>query len=568
MNKLTVLTRPVSLVQAIFFKVRNLLRFFQRSISGRVFDWDVVKYGGHPAVSRSLVTGLKRIGASFNFNPVKLEEVGEMVVVLSSVEALKQAILWKKSGKISKLLAGPNLMELPNDHGNILASPEIDAVLVPSQMAAEIYEKFSPTLKGRIKVWYAGVDEAYWKPPASKGKKQEVLVYWKNAPKTLGIYAERLLKKYGFELRRIVFGRYTKSQYKRVLSKSAFAVFLSVTETQGLALVEAWAMGVPTLVWNPKIEHYYIKNLQTTAAPYLSESTGREWKELSELEQLLEDQGWLKVCQPRQWVLQHMTDEKSAKMLLELCGRAEKPQNLPLKKPYAKTGQSVKLSVCIPTYTYQMKDGGVQFFEHSLNLLAKQTFKDFEVMITDDSVSDTVKDLCDKYREQFGLNIKYHKNNSQLGMAGNTNMGIKLASGELIKILYQDDFLYSENSLQEIVDNFEGQWMVTSCVHTTDGINFQKPFHPRYNDKIYTGNNTIGSPSVLTIKNDNPLLFDENLTWVLDCDYYKRMFDKFGEPKILNEINIVIRLSKYQTSSQLNRSIKKKEINYLIKRYQ
>jgi hypothetical protein len=271
-----------------------------------------------------LVEGLKKIKADFNFNPTKISEVGETVVVLSNIAALQQAVEWKKQGKISKLLAGPNVMELPDDFGNILASPEIDIALVPSQMTSEMYERLNPALKGRIKIWYAGVDEEYWKPFVSQEKKQKVLVYWKNAPKMLGVYAERLLKKYGFKPCRIIFGRYSKSQYKEALSKSSFAIFLSITETQGLALVESWSMNVPTLVWNPKIEHYYIKNLQTTAAPYLSAGTGMEWKELSELEEIIKKiPGFLFQFKPREWVESNMTDIQSARLLLNLCGERE-----------------------------------------------------------------------------------------------------------------------------------------------------------------------------------------------------------------------------------------------------
>ena len=34
--------------------------------------------------------------------------------------------------------------------------------------------------------------------------------------------------------------------------------------------------------------------------------------------------------------------------------------------------------------------------------------------------------------------------------------------------------------------------------------------YPVYNDKIYSGYNTISCPTVLTIKNQNPLLVDES----------------------------------------------------------
>ena len=64
------------------------------------------------------------------------------------------------------------------------------------------------------------------------------------------------------------------------------------------------------------------------------------------------------------------------------------------------------LSVCIPTY--EMKNIGPIFLEHSFNILAKQSFKDFEVVISDHSSNDGIKEICNKYKDL--INVKYHKN--------------------------------------------------------------------------------------------------------------------------------------------------------------
>lgn len=215
--------------------------------------------------------------------------------------------------------------------------------------------------------------------------------------------------------------------------------------------------------------------------------------------------------------------------------------------------------------------GGVgrDFLKHSLDILTKQTFKDFDVVITDNSSADRIKNLCDEYRDR--LDIKYSKNNNNVGMTANINNTIKKATGRLIKILLQDDFLYSENALQETVTNFDLQkdtWMMSACEHSKDGVNFYRPFYPKYNKKIYLGNNTIGSPSVLAIKNKDPLLFDEELIWLVDCDYYKRCFDKFGKPKILNKINVAIRTGAHQiTNTKATKELRAGELKYVKQKH-
>lgn len=212
-----------------------------------------------------------------------------------------------------------------------------------------------------------------------------------------------------------------------------------------------------------------------------------------------------------------------------------------------------------------MHGEGVPLLTRSFDMLLKQTFKDFEIVITDNSENDFIKNICEneKYKS---LNINYSKNVHK-GMAQNTNEAMKLAKGKLIKILFQDDYLVNENSLQEIAGNFNGYWMVTGCEHDAgDGI-CKNPHFPVYKNKIARGQNTIGSPSVLTIKNENLIFFDERLTWVLDCDYYKRLYDLYGKPTILKKINVIIGKGKHQTTNHLTNQVKKEEQRYITKKY-
>lgn len=223
---------------------------------------------------------------------------------------------------------------------------------------------------------------------------------------------------------------------------------------------------------------------------------------------------------------------------------------------------TIMISICVPTY--EMNGKAKELLTRSFEMIKKQTYKNFEVIISDNSKDDVVKNLCEdpKYSD---LNIKYIRN-PKIGMAANTNEAIKQARGELIKILYMDDYLAHIGSLEEMVVNFKGYWLVTGCEHD-DGIKRYNKHYPTYNKKIYRGKNTIGSPSVLAIKNEDPLLFDENMTWLLDCDYYERMHETFGEPVILNTINVIIGTGKFQTTHILPNFIKIKEHLYMIKKY-
>ncbi len=219
----------------------------------------------------------------------------------------------------------------------------------------------------------------------------------------------------------------------------------------------------------------------------------------------------------------------------------------------------MKLSVCIPTYSMRSGD---YFFKRCLDSLWNQTFQDFEIVVTDNSDDGVIESICEYYK----TGIRYFRNRNK-GMAQNTNEAIQRSKGDLIKILYMDDYLYVDKSLEFIVNNFEGQWLVTSCRHTITGDETFNTHHPRYSQDIHTGNNTIGSPSVLTIKNEQPLLFDEKLGYMLDCDYYRRMYEIYGEPTIMKHVNVIIGLHDGQVSSLISKEAKLQEQGYLLQKY-
>jgi hypothetical protein len=164
--------------------------------------------------------------------------------------------------------------------------------------------------------------------------------------------------------------------------------------------------------------------------------------------------------------------------------------------------------------------------------------------------------------------IRYSKNKRK-GMAHNTNEAIKLARGEIIKILYMDDFLAHKNALNEIVeamDKDKRYWLATACEHTKGEGRYSKHI-PKFVDDIHTGHNTIGSPSVIAFRIKDPLLFDENMTWLLDCDLYKRLYERNGVPIIITHTGVMIGVGAHQVTNILKDEDKWREEDYMNKKY-
>ncbi len=192
-----------------------------------------------------------------------------------------------------------------------------------------------------------------------------------------------------------------------------------------------------------------------------------------------------------------------------------------------------KISVVVPIHN--MADGD-KFLWRLVNSLTAQTFKDWELIITKDGK-----------------------------MAENSNSGIKRARGEIIKVLYLDDYFAHPDALKEIVENFKGGWLATGCLHD----NGNEVFMPHYAkfDGVNDGINNIGSPSVVAFENKDPLMFDETMSWFLDVDLYKRLGERYGPPTILDDLNVAIGIHGGQMTRILTDEEKINEQIYFKQKY-
>lgn len=93
-----------------------------------------------------------------------------------------------------------------------------------------------------------------------------------------------------------------------------------------------------------------------------------------------------------------------------------------------------KVSICIPLYN------GETYLAECLTGVLTQTFEDCEILIVDDGSSDASLDVVQEYARADGR-IRVHQNASNLGLVANWNNCVKLAKGEWIKFVFQDDLI-------------------------------------------------------------------------------------------------------------------------------
>ena len=226
------------------------------------------------------------------------------------------------------------------------------------------------------------------------------------------------------------------------------------------------------------------------------------------------------------------------------------------------------LSLAIPAYEANGK--GTEVLEYSFRQLAKQKFDDFEIIIADHSQDNNfqIENLC--YNWHTKLNIFHYRNPEMRGNpAANTNYAISKAKGRYIRVLCQDDIILDENSLQNLRDEIDDDylWYISAYYHSWDRINLFNLHIPTMNPNIEVVN-TFGTPSAMTMKNVIGLpQMDTNLLYCYDEDYYKQMIDKYGMPKFIYKPDMINFLWGNSISSKITEEQILRESRYILKKY-
>lgn len=227
------------------------------------------------------------------------------------------------------------------------------------------------------------------------------------------------------------------------------------------------------------------------------------------------------------------------------------------------------ISICIPTYEF--KGDGVKYLSELLDTLRTQTFKNFDIVISDHSIDDEIMNYCESVSDEF--DITYAKNPNGRGNLGpNTNCALELAEGTICKIQYQDDLFVDDEALQKIFDAYDKndcKWTFNGFCHTTDGKEFFKEKTPVWEDCMLEGRNLLGNPSGMSVLNECKMYMNEDINLLVDTELYHRMRIAYGLPFIIEDVLTSTREHENRTSSSrinYNATIEHPKGNWMINR--
>lgn len=240
------------------------------------------------------------------------------------------------------------------------------------------------------------------------------------------------------------------------------------------------------------------------------------------------------------------------------------------------------VSVCIPTYN------GEQYIEEALDSILEQTYRNLEVIISDDQSTDGTLEVIKNFKTKEIVPIRIFSNKPR-GIGANWNNCIRKANGKYIKFLFQDDVLYPE-CIEELVYLIENNKNVelSACKRKilvmgdrtpeienwiriygdlqkhillcTKGVSLISKRIFRHKSFLEIPRNKIGEPTATLFKRalvKEVGYFREDLDQILDYEFYYRILKKHNIA-LTNKELVIFRVHDAQASS-VNRKLGSKD---------
>lgn len=201
-----------------------------------------------------------------------------------------------------------------------------------------------------------------------------------------------------------------------------------------------------------------------------------------------------------------------------------------------------QVSICIPTYRQ------IDYLRETLRSVKEQVFKDYELIVSDDTSDDTVQQLVESFG--FDSQLRYYHNTVPLGSPANWNEAVRLAKGKYIKLLHHDDRFKHPGALGKFVrmlDENPSADFAFSASSAENIIHGHKHDHRPSKQKVEQlvtapeklfECNLVGAPSATIYRNGLGIEYDGALKWLVDLDFYIRVLQQNSKYVYMPEVLI------------------------------
>lgn len=232
----------------------------------------------------------------------------------------------------------------------------------------------------------------------------------------------------------------------------------------------------------------------------------------------------------------------------------------------------MKVSVCIPAYK------NPAFLRRALDSLVRQQMESWELVITDDSPDDSVRQVVDEYGQR--LPIRYFKNAPAHGMPANWNTAYDKCQGEYVKILHDDDWLEGPLALQKmaaaldahpdtdlVFSAYRNQYLATGRTEEVHCSAFYQRLLQEDPVSLFQ-TNFIGPPSVIMHRNKPAYRYDVQTRWVVDINFYMEVLTHNPRFVYIDEVLVNVGIGEEQITQDCfrNREVEIPENFYLLQK--
>jgi glycosyltransferase involved in cell wall biosynthesis len=214
----------------------------------------------------------------------------------------------------------------------------------------------------------------------------------------------------------------------------------------------------------------------------------------------------------------------------------------------------MKFSICIPTLNEENYISGI------LNCLKSQTYKDFEVIISDGKSEDGTKNTAERFMAFFPL--KYLESPKR-GVSFQRNYAAKHANNDLL-IFFDADVFIENNFLESISVLFKvkNPDSMSSWVKPFSGNLFDKLAFFVYNllflETIKKTSPGAGGAFIYVKKKafDKVGGFDESISYAEDFDFIKRLHKNKFSFKLLRNPKIWVSVRRFDSEGRVSMILK------------
>lgn len=184
----------------------------------------------------------------------------------------------------------------------------------------------------------------------------------------------------------------------------------------------------------------------------------------------------------------------------------------------------MKISVITPTFNSE------KTIAKNVKSVLKQSFKDFEHIIIDNLSSDNTLEIVKKLYKESPLNLRIISEKDR-GISEAFNKGINYASGHILTMLNSDDYYYSDNIFEKVIDGFKK----SQCLIFHGNVLFVDPKYGSYLRKPYKLDTfktmPLNHPTMFIKKEvyDEVGLYDTTYRYSMDFEFYCRLYNDYPD---------------------------------------